>query len=86
MISLLSYLREAGVIPAAKPPQTLLGSLLGECRMWLVQERGLAAATVTRPAGEVTVAGLAGGAFPFRSARCPLTARSRSPTGAAPSS
>jgi len=41
MIPLLSYLREAGVTPAAKP-------LLGEYRMWLVQERGLAAATVLR--------------------------------------
>jgi len=48
MIPLLSYLREAGVTPAAKPPQTLLGALLGEYRIWLVQERGLAAATVLR--------------------------------------
>jgi site-specific recombinase XerD len=48
MIPLLSYLREAGVTPAAKPPQTPLGALLGEYRMWLVQERGLAAATVLR--------------------------------------
>ena len=42
MIPLLSYLREAGVTPAAKPPQTLLGALLGEYRIWLVQERGVA--------------------------------------------
>jgi site-specific recombinase XerD len=48
MIPLLSYLRDAGVTPAAKPPQTPLGALLGEYRMWLVQERGLAAATVLR--------------------------------------
>ena len=48
MIPLLSYLREAGVTPAAKPPQTLLGALLGEYRIWLVGERGLAAATVLR--------------------------------------
>ena len=48
MIPLLSYLREAGVTPAAKPPQTLLGALLGEYRIWLVRERGLAAATVLR--------------------------------------
>jgi site-specific recombinase XerD len=48
MIPLLCYLREAGVTPAAKSPQTPLGVLLGEYRMWLVQERGLAAATVLR--------------------------------------
>jgi hypothetical protein len=48
MIPLLSYLREAGVTPAAKPPQTPLGALLGEYRMWLIQERGLAVATVLR--------------------------------------
>jgi site-specific recombinase XerD len=48
MIPLLSYLREAGVTPAAKPPQTPLGALLGEYRMWLARERGLAAATVLR--------------------------------------
>ncbi len=48
MIPLLGYLREAGVTPAATPPQTPLGALLGEYRMWLVQERGLAAATVLR--------------------------------------
>jgi site-specific recombinase XerD len=48
MMPLLSYLREAGVTPAAKPAQTPLGALLGEYRMWLVQERGLAAATVLR--------------------------------------
>ena len=33
MIPLLSYLREAGVTPAAKPPQTPLGALLGEYRI-----------------------------------------------------
>jgi site-specific recombinase XerD len=48
MIPLLSYLREAGVTPAAKPPLTVLGVVLGEYRTWLVQERGLAAATVLR--------------------------------------
>jgi site-specific recombinase XerD len=48
MVPLLSYLREAGVTPAARPPQELLGALLGEYRIWLVQERGLAAATVLR--------------------------------------
>jgi site-specific recombinase XerD len=48
MAPLLSYLREAGATPAAKPPQTPLGALLGEYRIWLVRERGLAAATVLR--------------------------------------
>jgi len=51
MMPLLSYLREAGVTPAAKPPQTPLGALLGEYRMWLARERGLAAATVLRYEG-----------------------------------
>jgi site-specific recombinase XerD len=48
MMPLLSYLREAGVCTAAEPPQTHLGSLLGEYRMWLVRDRGLSAATVLR--------------------------------------
>jgi site-specific recombinase XerD len=48
MMPLLSYLREAGVTPAAEPPRTPLGALLGEYRMWLARERGLAAATVLR--------------------------------------
>lgn len=48
MMPLLSYLREAGLTPAAKPPQAALGALLGEYRSWLVGERGLAAATVRR--------------------------------------
>jgi site-specific recombinase XerD len=48
MKPLLSYLREAGVTPEAKPRRTPLGALLGEYRIWLVQERGLAAATVLR--------------------------------------
>ena len=48
MIPLLSYLREAGVTPAAEPPQTLLGALVGEYRIWLARERGLAATTVLR--------------------------------------
>jgi len=48
MIPLLSYLREAGVSPAAKPPQGPLEVLLGEYRIWLVRERGLAVATVLR--------------------------------------
>lgn len=48
MRPLLSYLRDGGVIPAAKPVQTPLGALLGEYRAWMVQERGLAATTVLR--------------------------------------
>jgi site-specific recombinase XerD len=48
MMPLLSYLRDAGFTPVAKPPQTPLGALLGEYRIWLARERGLAAATVLR--------------------------------------
>ena len=48
MMPLLSYLREAGVTPAAEPPRTPLEGLLGEYRIWLARERGLAAATVLR--------------------------------------
>jgi site-specific recombinase XerD len=48
MAPLLSYLREVDVAPAAKPSLTPLGSLLGQYRSWLVQERGLAATTVLR--------------------------------------
>ncbi|MGH9252190.1 MAG: tyrosine-type recombinase/integrase [Acidimicrobiales bacterium] len=48
MVPLLTYLREAGVIPAATPSQTPLGALLGAYRSWLIQERGLAATTVRR--------------------------------------
>jgi len=45
---LLSYLREAGVTPAAKPSQAPLAVLLAGYRTWLLQERGLATATVLR--------------------------------------
>ncbi len=48
MVPLLSYLREAGLTPAAKPVLTPLGVFLGQYRSWLVQERGLAATTVLR--------------------------------------
>jgi site-specific recombinase XerD len=48
MVPLLSYLREAGLVSAAKPPLTPLGVLLGQYASWLVQERGLAPATVLR--------------------------------------
>ena len=51
MMPLLSYLREAGVTPMAKPPGTPLEGLLVEYRVWLVRERGLAAATVLRYEG-----------------------------------
>lgn len=48
MVPLLTYLREVGVAPAAKPSLTPLGALLGQYRSWLVLERGLAATTVLR--------------------------------------
>ncbi len=48
MLPLLSYLREAGVVPAAEPSLTPLGELLGQYRSWMVQERGLAPMTVLR--------------------------------------
>jgi site-specific recombinase XerD len=48
MAPLLSYLREAGVTPVARPLLTPLAVLLAGYRSWLVQERGLAATTVLR--------------------------------------
>lgn len=48
MAPLLSFLREAGVIPAADSALTPLDELLGRYRSWMVQERGLAALTVLR--------------------------------------
>ena len=48
MMPLLNYLREVGVTPAAKPPATPLEGLLGEYRIWLARDRGLAPATVLR--------------------------------------
>ena len=48
MLPLLSYLREAGVVPAAEPELTPLAELLGRYRSWLLQDRGLAATTVLR--------------------------------------
>jgi len=48
MAPLLSYLREAGVVPGAEPVVSPLGVLLGRYRSWLLGERGLAATTVRR--------------------------------------
>jgi site-specific recombinase XerD len=48
MVPLLSFLREAGLTPTAKPLLTPLGALLGQYRSWLLEERGLAATTVLR--------------------------------------
>lgn len=48
MAPLLSYLRGVGVCPLAKQPQTPLAVLLADYRIWMVQERGLAATTVLR--------------------------------------
>ncbi len=48
MVPMLTYLREAGVVPAQVPSLSPLGELLGQYRMWMVQERGLAAMTVLR--------------------------------------
>lgn len=48
MVPLLSYLREIGVAPPAQPSETPLGALLGRYRSWMVQDRGLSAATVLR--------------------------------------
>lgn len=48
MVPLMTYLREAGAAPAAKPAQTPLAALLGQYRSWLIQERGLAPTTVLR--------------------------------------
>ena len=45
---LLTYLREAGIVPAAEPSLTPVAVLLGRYRSWLVQDRGLAASTVLR--------------------------------------
>lgn len=48
LVPLLAYLREAGVVPAANRSLTPLDVLLGQYRVWMVQERGLAAMTVLR--------------------------------------
>ena len=49
MVPLLTYLREAGVVPAVVvASRSPLGALLERYRSWLIQDRGLAAATVRR--------------------------------------
>jgi site-specific recombinase XerD len=48
MVPLVSYLREIGLVPQARPLATPLDALLGRYRSWMVQERGLAPATVLR--------------------------------------
>jgi site-specific recombinase XerD len=48
MRPLLTFLREAGVVPAAEPLLTSLEELLEQYRSWMVQERGLAPMTVWR--------------------------------------
>lgn len=45
---LLTYLRAAGVLPAPSASTDPLGELLSQYRVWMVQERGLAAMTVLR--------------------------------------
>lgn len=48
MVPLLTYLREAGVLPAANAFLAPFDELLTQYRVWMVQERGLAAMTVLR--------------------------------------
>jgi len=48
MTPLLTYLREAGATPAAKPLQTPLGACLEQYQKWLLLDRGLASCTVSR--------------------------------------
>lgn len=48
MVPLLTYLRGAGVVPAANAFLAPFDELLTWYRVWMVQERGLAAMTVPR--------------------------------------
>ena len=50
MVLLLSFLREAGVVPAAEPLLSPVGALLAQYRFWMVQERGLAPTRSVGPA------------------------------------
>ncbi|NMM24453.1 MAG: hypothetical protein HHJ11_13360 [Phycicoccus sp.] len=46
MVPLVTYLREAGVVPAQNLALSPLGELLGQYREWMVGERGRAPMTV----------------------------------------
>jgi site-specific recombinase XerC len=48
MMPLLTFLREVGVTPGGQPSRTPLAALLGEYRIWMLQERGLAPTTMLR--------------------------------------
>jgi len=48
MVPMLTYLREACVVPAQVQSLSPLGEVLGQYRTWMVQERGLAPMTVLR--------------------------------------
>lgn len=48
LVPLLEYLREVGVAEQARPSSTPLEALLTRYQSWMVQERGLAPATVLR--------------------------------------
>jgi len=48
MVPMLCYLRQIGVAGGAQPSLSPLGELLSRYRSWMVQERGLATATVLR--------------------------------------
>lgn len=48
MVPLVSYLREAGVVPPGEGSLAPLGELLRQYRVWMVEQRGLAAMTVRR--------------------------------------
>jgi len=46
MMPLLTFLREVGVTPVGQPSRMPLAALLGEYRIWMLQERGLAPTTM----------------------------------------
>ena len=48
MMPLLTFLREVGVTPVGQPSRMPLAALLGEYRIWMLQERGLAPTTMLR--------------------------------------
>ncbi|MGI5238722.1 tyrosine-type recombinase/integrase [Dactylosporangium sp. CA-139066] len=47
-LPLLTFLREVGVVPEARPAATPLDPLLGRYRSWMHRERGLSASTMLR--------------------------------------